>query len=445
MDKDIAFKAEGLSKVYRLGVKDIANDSLGSVFFDMLKSPLKNYKKYRSLYKFDENELSRTDLSDILWALKDVSFEIKRGETVGIIGGNGAGKSTLLKVLSHITHPTKGRVEIRGKTASLLEVGTGFHQELTGRENIYLNGTILGMKKTEIDRKFDEIVDFSGVEKFLDTPVKRYSSGMRIRLAFAVAAHLEPEILIVDEVLAVGDTEFQKKCLNKMEDVSQEGRTVLFVSHNMAAISRLCGRGILLEKGTVAADGLMSDVMSAYMSGDTGTSAAREWSDPTKAPGGGVARLRSVRIVTKEGDINQTVDIREPVGLEMEYDVLSSGHVLLPQYYLNSEEYGVLAFSTFDQDPEWRSKPRLKGRYVSTAWIPGNLLSEGLFYVGCGLTKLNPNVVQFFERQTVSMTVVDSHDGDSARGDMTESIKGVVRPLLEWETNYTKGVPDNMA
>ncbi|MBT8113687.1 MAG: ATP-binding cassette domain-containing protein, partial [Gammaproteobacteria bacterium] len=177
MDKNIAFKAEGLSKIYRLGVKDIAKDSLGSVFIDMLKSPLKNYKKYRSLYKFNENELLHSDSSDILWALKDVSFEIKRGETVGIIGGNGAGKSTLLKVLSHITHPTEGRVEIRGKTASLLEVGTGFHQELTGRENIYLNGTILGMKKSEIDRKFDEIVEFSGVEKFLDTPVKRYSSG----------------------------------------------------------------------------------------------------------------------------------------------------------------------------------------------------------------------------------------------------------------------------
>ena len=446
MDKDIAFKADGLSKIYRLGVKDAAKDSIGSVMLGALMSPLINYRKYRSLYKFNDNELLKNTVNSssqsILWALKDVSFEIKIGETVGIIGRNGAGKSTLLKVLSRITHPTKGSVEIRGKTASLLEVGTGFHKELTGRENVYLNGTILGMRKNEVDQKFDEIVDFSGVEKFLDTPVKRYSSGMRVRLAFAVAAHLEPEILIIDEVLAVGDAAFQKKCLNKMGDAKNHGRTVLFVSHNMAAISRLCARGILLENGSVVADGPMSDVMSMYMGGDTGSSAAREWNDESKAPGGEIARLRAVRIVTKDRIPSQTLDIKDPVGLEMQYDVMQSGHVLLPQYFVTSEEYGVLAFSAIDQDPEWRDKPRPKGRYTSTAWIPGNLLSEGSFYVGCGLNSIKPNITQFFEKQIVTARVIDSMDGNSVRGEWTTGINGVVRPMLDWKTYYSSGAPE---
>jgi lipopolysaccharide transport system ATP-binding protein len=437
--KEIAFRVENVSKVYRLGIRDITRDSLGAVLLDMMRSPMQNFRKYRSLYRFDDVDLRNSrvgpESSNVLWALDDVSFDIERGETVGIIGRNGAGKSTLLKVLSRITHPTRGRVEIRGKIASLLEVGTGFHQELTGRENVYLNGTVLGMRKREVDQKFDEIVEFSGVEKFLDTPVKRYSSGMRVRLAFAVAAHLEPQILIVDEVLAVGDAAFQRKCLNKMQDVGHGGRTVLFVSHNMAAVSRLCERGILLDEGKIIADGGIHDVISAYMSSGTGTSAAREWKDPSKAPGGEIARLQAVRIIARDGRVSEAMDIRAPIGLQMEYDVLKSGYDLLPHYYVHNDE-GIVAFKTIDQDPVWRSKPRPGGHYVSTAWIPGNLMAEGSHFVSCALMTLNPNIPQFIERQAVTFQVVDSVEGDSARGDWAGTMAGVVRPLLDWETSY---------
>ncbi|MCA9422956.1 MAG: ABC transporter ATP-binding protein, partial [Nitrospira sp.] len=252
MKNDLAIKVENISKCYRIGLKENMHDSLGASILHFLKNPLHNYRKYRSLYQFDDLRPDQGDnRPDVIWALRDVSFELKKGEVVGIIGINGAGKSTLLKILSKITVPTSGSVTIRGRISSLLEVGTGFHPELTGRENVYLNGTILGMRKKEIERKFDEIVDFSGVEKFIDTPVKRYSSGMKVRLAFAVAAHLEPEILVIDEVLAVGDARFQKKCLDKMKDVGQQGRTVLFVSHILPAVTRLCRRTILLNGGRV--------------------------------------------------------------------------------------------------------------------------------------------------------------------------------------------------
>ena len=255
---DIAIRVENLNKIYRIGIKEKMHDSFGRAFFDFVRSPLKNYKKYRSLYTFDDVNPDGADSisahDDIIWALRDVSFEVKKGEVLGLIGGNGAGKSTLLKILARITDPTGGQAQIRGRISSLLEVGTGFHQELTGRENVYLNGTILGMTKKEVDRKFDEIIEFSGVEKFIDTPVKRYSSGMKVRLAFAVAAFMEPEILLVDEVLAVGDAAFQEKCIGKMSEVSMQGRTVIFVSHNMAAIEHLCKRVIVLESGKIKLD-----------------------------------------------------------------------------------------------------------------------------------------------------------------------------------------------
>ena len=276
-DAVIAVRAEDLSKVYRIGLKENAHDSLAGMIIDLARSPITNYRKYRSLYRFDDmTEPNGDGVADIIWALRDVSFEVERGEVIGIIGRNGAGKSTLLKILTRITPPTRGRAEIRGRVSSLLEVGTGFHQELTGRENVFLNGTVLGMTKAEIREKFDEIVEFAGVERFLDTPVKRYSSGMAVRLAFAVAAHLEPEILIVDEVLAVGDAAFQKKCISKMQDVSRHGRTVLFVSHNMLAITALCSRAILLIGGRVVQDGAVHDVVSAYLTGASGTSETRE-------------------------------------------------------------------------------------------------------------------------------------------------------------------------
>lgn len=256
-----AIQVEAVSKRYRIGVADERPDTLFQAGLAWLRSPLHNYRQLRRLSRFSENGSA----ADVIWALEDVSFEVAEGEVVGIIGRNGAGKSTLLKIVSRITPPTRGRVILNGRVASLLEVGTGFHPELTGRENVYLNGTVLGMRKAEIDRKFDEIVAFSGVEKFIDTPIKRYSSGMQVRLAFSVAAHLEPEILLIDEVLAVGDAEFQKRCLGKMSEVAQAGRTVLFVSHNMGAVSNLCRRSILLSDGCLYRQGSTDEVVSAYL------------------------------------------------------------------------------------------------------------------------------------------------------------------------------------
>jgi len=293
----------------------------------------------------------------------------------------------------------------------------------------------LGMTKKEIDRKFDEIVDFSGVEKFINTPVKRYSSGMTVRLAFSVAAHLEPEIMIVDEVLAVGDAAFQKKCLDKMENVGHEGRTVLFVSHNMPAMTRLCPRVMLMDEGRIIEDGPGNKVVSNYLCSDLGTTATREWPEPESAPGGRFVRLRAVRVLTDNGQTTEAVDIREPVKLEMEYEVLEPGKVLLPHFALVNEK-GDFVFVTIDQDPDWRRRPRPKGRYISTAWIPGNLLAEGILIVNCNLFTLNPDVLQFASENAVSFHVVDSLDGDSARGEWAKNVPGVVRPLLKWTTQF---------
>lgn len=438
--KDIAIKAENISKCYRIGLKENMHDSVGAAILGFLRSPLKNFRKHSSLYKFgdvlnDPTGMDFHESQDILWALRGVSFDIERGEALGIIGRNGAGKSTLLKILSRITDPTTGRVEIRGRVSSLLEVGTGFHQELTGRENVYLNGTILGMRKREVDAKFDEIVDFSGVERFIDTPVKRYSSGMTVRLAFSVAAHLEPEILVVDEVLAVGDADFQKKCLEKMETVGKQGRTVLFVSHNMPAVTRLCRRAILLDEGKIVQNGQSDNVVSTYLCSDLGTTAAREWLDSEKAPKGLYARLNAVRVRAEDGQVRESMDIRKPIKLEMEFEVLRSGRILLPHFRVDNER-GDIVFVTVDQDPAWRRRSRPKGRYISTALISGNLLAEGIHLVTCNLLTLEPDTLQFSAKSAVSFHVIDSLEGDSARGDFAKNIPGVVRPLLEWTTQY---------
>jgi lipopolysaccharide transport system ATP-binding protein len=434
-----AIKAENVSKVYRLGIKEDTTDSLMSSLIQMIRSPVTNFRKYRSLYKFDDLDFNRPGTSvdpNVLWALQNVSFEVNKGEIVGIIGRNGAGKSTLLKILAKITPPANGRVEIYGRTSSLLEVGTGFHNELTGRENVYLNGTILGMRKKEVDRKFDEIVEFSGVEKFLDTPVKRYSSGMRVRLAFAVAAHLEPEILIIDEVLAVGDVAFQKKCLNKMQDVGAEGRTVFFVSHNMPAVTRLCERVMMLSSGQLVADGPTHEIVARYMHEGYGSVAERSWTDTDSAPGSGLARLRRVRVKNEHGQTSDSIDIRTPIGIEMTLELLQDGYILLPHFKLDNDD-GIRVFTALDTDPTWRKKKRPKGRYTATAWIPGNLLAEGNFFVSVFLITLEPTSRQFAERDVIGFTVFDSMEGDSARGDWVKDISGVVRPLLKWETDYS--------
>jgi len=429
----LAIRVEGLSKLYRIQRRE-RYKTLSGALTDSLHAPLSRLKSLSSL------RASTRDVSDTVWALKDVSFQVDRGEVVGIIGRNGAGKTTLLKILSRITEPSEGRAEIHGRVGSLLEVGTGFHPELSGRENVYLNGAILGMTRAEIEAKFDEIVAFAEVEKFLDTPVKRYSTGMQTRLAFAVAAHLEPEILLVDEVLAVGDATFQKRCLRKMDELGREGRTVLFVSHNMPAITRLCPRAILLDGGCRVADGPCHTVVSSYLESSVGTMAAREWSDREKAPGNEVVRLRAVRVRTEEGQVAEAIDIRRPVGIQMEFEVLKDGHVLVPNLHFINEE-GQNVFVATDHDPHWRRRPRPTGRFSSTAWIPGNFLSEGTLVVGVAVSTMDPVVVHFFEPDAVAFHVVDSLDGDSARGDYAGPMPGVVRPLLRWATEYSPAGP----
>jgi len=428
---DIAIRIENLSKLYRIGRAQQRHDTLRDAITDFRLKMTDLLRRQAHL----QSSIFDLESDRDLWALRDVSFDVRRGEVVGIIGRNGAGKSTLLKVLSRITEPTSGRAEIRGRVGSLLEVGTGFHPELTGRENIYLNGAILGMRRTEIERKFDEIVAFSEVDRFLDTPVKRYSSGMYVRLAFAVAAHLEPEILLVDEVLAVGDSSFQRKCLNKMQDVGQQGRTVFFVSHNMPAVTRLCERAILLDEGRVLHDGPSHQVVGAYLSSGLGTTAAREWPDPAKAPASEAIRLRAVRVRNDAGAISEAVDIRRPVGIEMEYEVLKPDYKLMPHFVLYNQE-GQLVFVAVDQDPAWRGRPRPTGRYASTGWIPGNLLAEGAMIVGVAMRTVEPQQLHFDVRDAVVFQVVDSIDGDSARGDWGGHMRGVVRPLLTWNTEF---------
>ncbi|MBX7233108.1 MAG: ATP-binding cassette domain-containing protein [Caldilineales bacterium] len=383
------------------------------------------------------------DEPKILWALHDLSFEVKEGEVLGVVGRNGAGKTTLLKILSRITKPTRGRVGVRGRVGSLLEVGTGFHPELTGRENVFMNGAILGMQKAEIERKFDEIVAFAEVERFLDTPVKRYSTGMTVRLAFAVAAHLEPEILLVDEVLAVGDARFQRKCLNKMEDVGHLGRTVLFVSHNMPAVTRLCPRSILIDGGLLM-DAPSPEVVNAYLNSGMDTAAAREWPNLAQAPGGDIVRLRAVRVRGQDGRVAETVDIRQPVSIEMEFDVLRPGYALLPHYHFYHEE-GVLAFESIDSDPEWRRRPRPPGRYRSLVHLPGNFMGEGMMYVEAALVTLEPVISQFWERNVVTFQVVDPVEGDSARGDWVGRMDAAVRPMLAWNTDFQPYDADTVA
>jgi len=429
---NIAVHAEGVGKKYRLGAQSGPYKTIRESVMSLAGAPVGVARRLTRRSASADAGGRRPEF----WALKDVNFEVKQGEVLGIIGRNGAGKSTLLKLLSQITEPTEGRITVRGRLASLLEVGTGFHPELTGRENIFLNGAILGMARSEISRKFDEIVAFAEVEKFIDTQVKRYSSGMYLRLAFAVAAHLEPEILIVDEVLAVGDLSFQRKCLNKMEDVGQHGRTVLFVSHNMPAITRLCQRVLLLNSGTVLSDGPTHEVVGRYLSSGLGNMSHRAWPDPQRAPGNAIARLNAARVCRDTGETADALDIRRPVGVEMTYDVLQPGHVLVPNYHFFNDA-GVCVFILADhQSPEWKNRLRPVGHYVSTVWIPGNMLAEGSLTVTVALSTIDPVVVHFTERDAVAFQVVDSMEGDSARGNFGGQLPGVVRPLWQWTTTH---------
>ncbi len=405
-----------LSKQYSIG-RDATYKTLSGSLTSALRNPLKALK--------DSSRPNET-----FWALKDVKFEIKRGEVVGIIGRNGAGKSTLLKLLSRITHPTEGEIVMRGRVGSLLEVGTGFHPELTGRENIYFNGAILGMKKREIDDKFDEIVKFSGVEKFLDTPVKRYSSGMQVRLAFSVAAHLEPEILLVDEVLAVGDAAFQKKCLGKMSEVAEGGRTVLFVSHNMTAIRTLCSRAIMLKQGMIAADETATEVVSKYIGEMQKSILMREWHEESIAPQNESVLLKNVTICDENGTQLNEIHTDIPFNIEIEYKVkIENALVGITVIFYDSENNCV--FSCINNNEiNWYGKQMPVGIYKTICKIPSNFFNNGWFNLSINLFERGFSD-QLMIDEIIKMEILDS---DTVRGDYYGNYAGVVRPLLDWKT-----------
>lgn len=432
---DIAIRVERLGKRYRIGRRErytLLSERIGGLVSAALRA-----LRFRGNGHLPASEASlrqpdgETREADTIWALRDVSFEVKPGEVGGIVGRNGAGKSTLLKVLSRITEPTEGEVEIHGRVASLLEVGTGFHMELTGRENIYLNGAILGMKKAEIDRKFDEMVAFAEVEKFIDTPVKHYSSGMHVRLAFAVAAHLEPNVLLVDEVLAVGDAEFQKKCLGRIDDVVRQGRTVLFVSHNMNAVRRLCRTCLLLHEGRLVMTGLTDQVLSEYVSYLDKTAAEQAWSAET-AQGDDVARIRSVRVRDAQGATVSSVRHEAEVGVEVVYERLVPD-VPLSAYVHFFNEDGVHLFGSSDHleeaspRPAWTSQ---RGVIRAVCWVPGRLFREGRISVSVALADNSPALVTHAHLPEVIAFRV-SVDRDTT---ISKPIgwPGVVWPALSW-------------
>lgn len=424
--RDSVITATGLAKKYTIGVQ---KDPYGRLTETLLSSMTSLFRRNRGPRPGEE-----------FWALRDVSFEVPRGSVVGVIGRNGAGKSTLLKILSRITSPTLGRAELHGRVGSLLEVGTGFHQELTGRENVLLSGAILGMKRAEILRKFDEILAFADIDQFIDTPVKRYSSGMKVRLGFAVAAFLEPEILLIDEVLAVGDAEFQKKCLGKMSEIGQGGRTIVFVSHSMPAILRLCDRAILLDHGRVVVNGPTHEVVRRYLESGPGRTSSREWTDPASAPGDDVARLKSVRVVPEGGGPAEEIDIRRPIDIEVEYWTDAPGD-LRPSvnlHFYNDE--GVCLFINNDwNDREWWASSRKPGLVRAVCHIPGNFLAEGRVVVTAVVSTYNPTMVHAQETDAIAFVVVDRSEGDGTRGEFANDYPGVVRPLLDWDVDQVSG------
>jgi len=407
-------KVTDLSKRYRLGVRDAAYGTLRETLMRGLRLPLRRPRA--------------NDGDNFIWSLKDISFEINPGEVIGVIGRNGAGKSTLLKILSRITEPTSGKVELYGRVGSLLEVGTGFHPELTGRENIYLNGSILGITRSEIEAKFDAIVAFAEIEKFLDTPVKRYSSGMYVRLAFAVAAHLNPEILVVDEVLAVGDYAFQQKCLNKMHDVSTQGRTVLFVSHNMAAIRRLCQRCILLDEGRIVGFGATDELVQTYMT--SGLVEKGEYHQPHISSKD--LNLRRVTLLSTEGLIRTQVGYHESFRLQVEYEVnrpITGASVGLGVYKVD----GTCVFQSadFDAHPELLLGSRAPGYYRAELQIPGQWLNIGRHTLKIEIASNRGHIV-YDEIEPLIFTVIDTGTPGS-RHDIVR--RGAVQPIFDWKTS----------
>ena len=405
MSKPI-IQVENLSKQYRIGAREEAYSTFRESLTGAIKAPFQRLRRNGSTP------------DDTVWALKDVSFEVQPGEVVGIIGRNGAGKSTLLKVLSRITEPTTGSIKLYGRVASLLEVGTGFHPELTGRENIYLNGAILGMARTDIARQFDAIVDFAEVEKFIDTPVKRYSSGMYLRLAFAVAAHLEPEILVVDEVLAVGDAVFQKKCLGKMGDVAKEGRTVLFVSHNMTAVQTLCSKAIQLKHGEVQHSGTTNQVINNYLTREVRNLHKKEWSKQD-APGNEAVRIKSIKLVPRYIENEDIIDVRTPMDVYFEFWNLKDGQNINLSFHLynfkNECIFNVVTKSVYLN----------RGLAQGYLKIPGNLLNDDPYYLSTMIVK-DRSVMLYNVDEALSFTVEDYREETAWHGRWN----GAVRPTF---------------
>ncbi len=417
---DVVLHVENLWKQYRLGVV-----GTGTMKDDIGRWWAKIRGKEDPTLKIGEANDRNAITGEYVWALQDINFEVKRGEVLGIIGKNGAGKSTLLKILSKVTTPTKGSIKTKGRIASLLEVGTGFHPELTGRENIYLNGAILGMDKAYINTRFDEIVEFSGIGKYIDTPVKRYSSGMYVRLAFAVAAHLEPEILIIDEVLAVGDAEFQKKCLGKMKDVAGEGRTVLFVSHNMTAVTTLCHTGLFLKNGKIINIGTSKFIVDNYINSENFIRTSNDWSNQNI--GDEKAKLLSAQIIDEAYNPISNVYINKKIGVQFKYEILDNDSEKIPNIHIfnsNSEHIFVSAKENIYKNHE-------KGVYLATTWIPSNLLNTGTYIVGLALSTMVPVQVHFFEQNALIFEAIE--DLNNRQSDYNQSIPGSVRPKLDWE------------
>ena len=426
---DIAIRVENLSKLYHIGALQQRHDTLRDALTGFLPRIARNQKSNSS------NSPNSRQASDAdLWALKDVSFEVKRGEVVGIIGRNGAGKSTLLKILSRITEPTSGHAEIHGRVGSLLEVGTGFHPELTGRENIYLNGAILGMKRAEIARQFDEIVIFAEIERFLDTPVKRYSSGMYVRLAFAVAAHLEPEILLVDEVLAVGDVGFQKKCLGKMGDVARKGRTVLFVTHNLPMVLHLCQSSILLRQGELMAVGATRPLVEQYLREDQVASGTASFANGLSTAPDDFAFI-AVRVLRADATPSDRIMLSDGVSVEIEYEIRRAISGANIGFHLwNSIGVCILTSTDVDSNPASISQERQPGRYVVVCHIPPEYLRADTYRLD--LSASVPRVRWLAEAPNV--LVFEVMDDGSVMAVLNQGRLGAVAPVLLWRTEEQK-------
>jgi len=425
-----AIEVNGLGKVFKIGATKLRG---GQTFGEKIADGMLALKR-RLTGKATEALIG----SEEFWALKDISFRLKTGEVLGVVGHNGAGKSTLLKVLCRITPPTEGEAILRGRVASLLEVSTGFHQELTGRENIHFSGAVLGMKKAEIDSKLDEIISFSGVDRFIDTPVKRYSSGMLVRLGFAVAAHLEPDILLIDEVLAVGDAAFQKKCLGKMSDVASGGRTVVFVSHNMAAVNRLCSKGLVLDHGRLAFFGSALEATRLYFGGGEKGMAETTWKIEN-APGDSVAKLLSVRVIDNAGNVNDIHDIRNEIIVEIEYLVKKPESDLAAVLSFMDDLGNILFVSPDWHEKNWGAKKRKEGIYFARCHLPGNYFAEGMISVVAEVLTRQPIYqIHFLERDAVAFQIIDKGYHDSVRGGWGRNMPGLIRPMLKWETTLSK-------